>query len=109
MAAFTGYHCALGRVLNLNATSVKDLFPHMNYEVLMLLWEESLKIVKETEMRSRISGIAAYMQSFDFFFGVVLSELILHHSDNLSKTLQSPKLSAAEGQGIDKITLVTLQ
>ena len=49
----------------------------MNYEILMLLWEESLEIVKETEMRSRISGIAACMQSFDFFFGVVLSELIL--------------------------------
>ena len=51
------------------------------------------------------------MQSFDFFFffGVVLSELLLCHSDNLSKTLQSPKLSAAEGQGIAKITLVTLQ
>ena len=38
----------------------------MNYEVLTLLWEESLEIFKETEMRSRISGIAACMQSFDF-------------------------------------------
>ena len=81
----------------------------MNYEVLMSLWEESLEIVKETEMRSRISGIAACMQSFDFFFGVMLSELILRHSDNLSKTLQSPKLSAAEGQGNAKMTLVTLK
>ena len=40
----------------------------MNYEVFMLLWEESLGIVKETEMRSRISGITACIQSFDFLF-----------------------------------------
>ena len=39
----------------------------------------------------------------------MLSELILGHNDNLSKTLQSPKLSAAKGQGIAKMTLVTLQ
>ncbi len=38
-----------------------------------------------------------------------MSELILRHSDNLSKTLQSPKVSAAEGQSIAKMTLVTLK
>ncbi len=81
----------------------------MNYDILMLLWEESLEVVKNTEMRSRIRGVASCMQSFDFFFGVLLSELILRHSDNLSKTLQSPKVSAAEGQSIAKMTLVTLK
>ncbi len=60
-------------------------------------------------MRSRIRGVASCMQSFDFFFGVLLSELILRHSDNLSKTLQSPKVSAAEGQSIAKMTLVTVK
>ncbi len=47
----------------------------------MLLWEESLEVVKNTEMRSRIRGVASCMQSFDIFFGVLLSELILRHSE----------------------------
>ena len=38
-----------------------------NYELLYKLWEESLDIVKETEMRSRIQGISVCMISFNFF------------------------------------------
>lgn len=38
-----------------------------NYQVLQMLWQESLDFVKETEMRSRIQGVSACMNSFDFF------------------------------------------
>ena len=38
-----------------------------NYEVLQVLWEEVLDFVKDTEMRSRIQGVASCMTSFDFF------------------------------------------
>ena len=41
-----------------------------NYEVLFTLWEELLQYVKETDMKSRIIGIKARMESFDFLFGV---------------------------------------
>ena len=41
-------------------------------------------------------------------FGVAFGQLILRHRDNLSKTLQSPKLSAAEGQRIALMTVATL-
>ena len=40
------------------------------------------------------------MSTFEYLFGVMLGELILKHSDNLSKTLQDPSLSASEGQEI---------
>ena len=40
------------------------------------------------------------------FFGVFLAELILRHTDNLSKTLQTPWISAVVGQ---KITAMTWQ
>ncbi len=60
-----------------------------NYKVLQELWEESL-IVKE--MRSRIQGNSVYMNLFDFFYGLVLTELLLNLSDKLSKTLQSPHM-----------------
>ena len=55
-----------------------------NNAVLHLLWEDSLGVVKEAEMISRIVGISTSMKSFDFFFGVVLGEMLLWHSDNLS-------------------------
>ena len=74
-----------------------------------MLRQESLDFVKETEMRSSIQGVSACMNSFDFFFGVVLGELLLNHSDNLSKTLQSRHMSAAEGQTIAVKTIRTLQ
>ena len=59
-------------------------------------------------MRSRIQGVSTCMDSFDFFFGLVLAEFILKHSDNLSKALQSIQMSAAEGQKIAEMTVPTL-
>ena len=75
------------------------------YEVLQLLWEDSLEVVRDAEMRSRIVGVSTCMKSFDFFSGVVLGEMLLRHSDNLSRTLQSPHLSAAEGQTVAAMTV----
>ena len=49
------------------------------------------------------------MESFDFFFGSSLGELLLSHSGNLSKTLRSFTMSAAEDQEIAKMTFTTLQ
>ena len=49
------------------------------------------------------------MKSFELFFGLVLVELILKHSDNLSKTLQTRQMSAVEGQKIAEMTVRTLQ
>ena len=80
-----------------------------NYDVLHALWEESLDSVKDVEMRSRIRGVSSHMQSFDFFFGLVLGEMILRHSDNLSKTLQGTRVSAAEGQEVARMTVQTLK
>ena len=58
-----------------------------NYTVLLHLWTDSLTSVKNTVMRARIIGVSARMETFDFFFGITLGELILRHSDNLSRTL----------------------
>ena len=59
-----------------------------NYSVLQELWEESVKVTKESEMTARIVGVASQMATFDFYFGVYIGEMILRHSDNLSRTLQ---------------------
>ena len=79
-----------------------------NYEVLQELWQLSIDVTKDAEMRSRIHGVSVYMKSFDFFFGLLLGEFILKHSDNLSKTLQTMAMSAAEAQKIAQMTVRTL-
>jgi len=43
------------------------------------------------------------MINFDFYFGVYLGEMVLRHTDNLSKTLQKKELSAAEGQQVSNL------
>ena len=39
----------------------------------------------------------------------MLGELILNHTDNLSRTLQKTNISAAQGQSVAKLTVITLQ
>ena len=57
-----------------------------------------MSIVSDIETIGCLNGVAAFMKRFDFLFGVMLVEMLLKHSDNLSKTLQKETLSAAEGQ-----------
>ena len=66
-----------------------------NYEVFQVFWDEARDITSDSENRARITGVKAQMEKFEFLFGLCLGECILRHTDNLSKTLQSPSLSAA--------------
>ena len=78
-----------------------------NYSVLQSLWDQAADIVHDTETIARIRGVAAHMQSFEFFFGLVLGEILLHHTDNLSKTLLK-NYSASEGQRVADMMKRTL-
>ena len=60
-------------------------------------------------MKAHIHGVRSQMQQFDFFWGVILGELILQHTDNLSRMLQKADISAAEGQKVAGLTVKTLQ
>ena len=80
-----------------------------NFSVLLELWDESLQVVKDTEMKARIQGVSAQMKKFEFFFGVSLGLLILRHTDNLSRTVQKGDTSAAEGLEVVSLTLTTLK
>ena len=48
------------------------------------------------------------MTQFSVLFGLVIAERVLQHTDNLSKTLQNPSLTAAEGEKIAYLTRSTL-
>ena len=73
-----------------------------------LFWEEILEDRLDSEMRARVHGLNSQMKTFNFYFGLKLLHTILMHADNLSRTLQSTKMSAAEGQHIARLTLTTL-
>ena len=88
------------------ADSMKSII--CNYEVLVELWEKATDIVRDTETIAWIRGVAAQMNTFSFYFGLLLGEMLLRHSDNLNKSLQHDKLSAAEGQAIAVMTNTTL-
>ena len=66
-------------------------------------------VTSDTEMKARIRGIDSQMNSFRFLFGLLLSQIILRHTDKLSATLQNPALSSVEGQEIASLTVKTLQ
>lgn len=80
-----------------------------NFTILLDVWDESMDYVKDTEMKSRIRGIASYMMNFNFLYGALLGECLLRHSDNLSRALQSDTISAAKGQSIAAMTVKTLE
>lgn len=89
------------------AQSLKSILD--NYEALCATWEEAVDIAKDTETKSRILGVSTQMEKFDYFFGLMLRELILSHTDNLSCTLQKTTISAAQGQSVAKLTVTTLR
>ena len=80
-----------------------------NYSVLMSTWDEATEVVKDTESKARIQGVRAQMKTFNFLFGSVLGEMVLRHTDNLSRTLQDKALSATEGQQVADMVVCTLQ
>ena len=43
---------------------------------------------RDMEMSAKVSDIASQLEKFDFLFGVMLGEKVLHLADNLSRTLQ---------------------
>ena len=48
-----------------------------NYSELMDLWDWSLDIIKDTEMKAWIQGVRSYMQTFNLYFGCALGKLLL--------------------------------
>ena len=81
----------------------------LNYTVLQSTWMEALEVAHDTETKARITGVQAQMKEFAFYFGVVLGELILRHTDMLNQTLQKRVMSAAEGQEVARMTISTLK
>ena len=79
-----------------------------NHDELMELWEWSLEVLKDTEMKSRIIGVKSMMTQFSFYFGCSLGDRLLRQTDNLSRALQSLSISAAQGNMLARDVVKTL-
>ena len=80
-----------------------------NHQELSDLWKWSLSILKDPEMKARVNGVQTMMSKFNFLFGCITGKITLTHTDNLSKTLQNPKLSTLEAQMIAKDSVNVLE
>ena len=80
-----------------------------NYSALLQEWIVCLDQKLQADVRGRINGCQAQMNTFDFFFGLHLGERPFSHTDNLSKTLQKSKMSAVSGQRVANVTKQVLQ
>ena len=60
-------------------------------------------------MKARIQGAKAQMQTFSFFFCFSLASKVLKQTDNLSHTLQSPSMSAAQRNLITQSVVTSLE
>ena len=69
-----------------------------NCTVLQELWELSYDESNNTEIRTCIQRVAAQMNTFEFYYASSLAEMILRHTDKISKTLKWNDVSAAEWQ-----------
>ena len=79
-----------------------------SYYELMNLWDCFLETLSDTIMKARIRSVQKQMPIFDFLFGCSLGILILRQTDNLSKTLQDSRMSAAKGNEIAQDVIKTL-
>ena len=77
------------------AESMKSILD--NCVVLQQVWDESLDENLKPEIKGRIIGVKSQMNTFKLFYGVTILQLVLRHSDNLSKTLQESSLTC-QGQ-----------
>ena len=80
-----------------------------NYAALLQEWTISLDEKLQSNIRGRIIGCQAQMNTFDFFFGLNLGQRLFSHTDNLSRTLQQTKISALSGKRIACLTKDVLQ
>ena len=67
-----------------------------NHAKVMELWDWSLSVLQDTEMKIRIRGVQSMMTKFSFSFACSLGERLLKQPDNLSRALQSSSILAAQ-------------
>ena len=61
------------------------------------------------EIKACVLGCQKQMQTFNYFFSILLGERLFAHTNNLLKTLQRKGMSAAISMRLAKLTMGTLK
>ena len=81
-----------------------------NYTYLTQLWDDCLKDKLTTDdVKARIIGCKSQMSKFSLFFGLNLGLRLYAHTDNLSKALQTTKMSATSSKRLANLTIDVFQ
>ena len=80
-----------------------------NYGTLIKLWGWAQDNVSDSDMKARIIGVQTKMQTFSFFYGLLLAIVVLSHSDNLSSILTRAELCAVDAQNNAKHSVTVLR
>ena len=76
----------------------------------MKVWKYCLDNKKiESEFKGRIIGVKVQMQSFHLYFDLNLATRLYSHTDNLAKSVQSTKMSAASSKRLADLTMQVLE
>ena len=67
-----------------------------NFIELGQLFDSILQSCNDSGRKAKVNGVKSEMSKFKYYFGARLGFEILSHTDNLSRALQNPSLSAAE-------------
>ena len=73
-----------------------------NYEALVIACDVAMDDTWDREMKTRITGVSALMEKFDFFYGK-LGRKFLNMVGSDSRSLQSKTISACEGQNLELV------
>ena len=79
-----------------------------NWVALQQIWDESLDGNLEPEIKGTVIGVRSQMNTFNYFYGVTILQLVLRHSENLSKILQKSSLNSCLGKKNADLTLQTI-
>ena len=79
-----------------------------NWVVFQQVRDKSVDRNLEPDIKGWIIGVKGQMNAFNNFYGVIVLQLVLTHSDNLSKTLQKPPLTSFQGKESADLTLKTI-
>ena len=98
-------------ILKFNLISFYSIFEQvlLNYAQLMEVWDECLCESLEADVKARVSGCKAQMESFKFILGIKLGFKVCSITDNLSKTIQGESMSAVQSQEVAGLTIKTLE
>ena len=86
MLEYPGFRVLCPTRWTVRAESMKNILN--NWVALEQVWDESLDVNLEPQIKGRIIDVKNQMNIFNYFYGVAILQLVLIQSDNLSKTLQ---------------------